>query len=610
MGRRGSFTVISCLALLAITLAVYSPLLRHPFVNFDDEAYVVENAHVHAGLTWQTFKWALTATEASNWHPLTWLSHALDYQLYGLNAGGHHFTNLLIHLLNVGLLFWLLVKATRRPGTSLVVAALFALHPINVESVAWVAERKNVLSTLFFLLAMGAYGWYAAKPDMRRYLALVAFFALGLAAKPMVITLPFVLLLLDYWPLNRIEGWGQPNPIAAKPGTRRQGSETNPVDEFSVPQKPWLNLIIEKLPLLALCMGSAVLTIVAQRTKAIRSLERFSLWSRLENSAISYAMYIVKAFWPSRLALYYPYPRHALTTWKPAVAALFLTVVTAWVWKCGSSRRYLVTGWLWYLGTLVPVIGIVQVGDQAMADRYAYIPLIGIFVMAVWTAAEWMEAAQVGKTWQAGTVAILAGALCFMTWRQLGYWKSNVDLWGHALQITGPTAVAEANFAGALRENNRAEEALPHYEIAAQMQPGDPKRRIDLAVDLAQCGRLEDAIAQYEIGIQLASDPETQARSYDSIAMLYGMLAEYDKARESYHQALTVDPEMRQELISHLSGIVRTNPSAAGNLMLGMLLQEAGRASEARSAYEKALDMDSSLEDAQRFLNELSQVGQ
>ncbi|MGA8153159.1 MAG: hypothetical protein WB952_19565 [Terriglobales bacterium] len=356
--------VLIALALGILALSIYSPALNCQFVNYDDDHYVTENLHVQSGLTWSTWHWALTSTEQANWHPLTWLSHALDYQMFGLNAAGHHATSVLLHAVNVALLFLLLFRATGAAGRSALVAALFATHPFNVESVAWVAERKNVLCTLFFLLALGCYGWFTRKPDARRYIARASFFALGLAAKPMVITLPCVLLLVDFWPLRRVQGWSTPAP------------------SYPVPQATWPRLLVEKVPLLVLAAASAVITIMAQRSGgAMPATEILPLGTRLWNSVYSYAAYIWKAFWPARLAPFYPGSR--LAVWQIAMAAGFLLVISTLVWRWRRSCPYLVTGWLWYLGTMVPVIGLVQVGGQAMADRYTYIPFIGIFVALV-----------------------------------------------------------------------------------------------------------------------------------------------------------------------------------------------------------------------------------
>ncbi len=373
---------------MLLTLALYNPVNQHPFVNYDDDRYVTGNAHVRQGLTAETFTWALTSTEQANWHPLTWMSHALDVSLFRLNPAGHHFTGVLLHAANAILLFLLLMSATGRLGPSLFVAALFALHPMNVESVAWVAERKNVLCTFFFFLTLWAYGWYARRPEWKRYLVVAALFVAGLAAKPMVITLPFVLLLLDYWPLNRVRyaesdaGWS------------------------------WPRLILEKMPLIALSAASAMITMKAQQAGgAVRSTVQFSLSTRVANAIYAYAMYLWKMIWPARLAPLYPHPAGTLATWQVVTAALVLIAITMLVWKF-RELRYLMTGWLWFLGTLVPVIGLVQVGDAAMADRYAYIPLIGIFVMIAFGAADLAETKKFGMLSVVPAVCVLVCAGC------------------------------------------------------------------------------------------------------------------------------------------------------------------------------------------------------
>ncbi len=615
--------VISCLLLAVVTLAIYTPANFHPFVSYDDNGYVTENVHVRAGLSWKTLPWALTTTEADNWHPLTWLSHTLDYQLYGLNPTGHHFTNVLLHVFNVVLLFLLLGRVTGAAGRSLLVAALFALHPINVESVAWVAERKNVLSTLFFLLALGAYGWYAQAPNVKRYLAVATLFVLGLASKPMVITLPFVFLLLDVWPLQRIQGWGDPPSPQKRRKKRKERLEAYDTENsgpvFPVSQAPFLRLVMEKLPLLLLCAGSAVITIISQRTNSIRTLERFPLGVRLENAIYAYAMYIWKAFWPTQLALYYPHPGNALSAGQLGLALMFLAGVSVLVWKQRMVRRYLVTGWLWYLATLVPVIGLIQVGDQAMADRYAYIPLIGIFLMLVWGAADWADSAHVSFRWRTAAAVGILAILSFLTWRQIRYWRSDYDLWSHALQVTPDNAIAQENLSKALAVLGRTDEALPGLERAAQFNPSDPTRHVNLGSELAAVGRLQEAIVEYQKAIQVAAGVkvssgskdvavrEIQARSYESLATIYDELEDYPKVHESYRQALNSDPEAGPGMIQRMSESASDDPSSSNYLQLGILLQEAGHLPEARSAYQQALKLDPSLDEAKQSLHTLGQ---
>ena len=607
--KKTKVTVICCVLLAVATLAIYSRVVRNPFIAFDDETYVTRNMHVQSGVSWKTVAWSLTSTQQSNWHPLTWLSHALDCQLYGLNPAGHHFTSLFIHALNVLLLFLLLQKVTGSRWRSLLVAGLFALHPLNVESVAWIAERKNVLSTFFFFSALGAYGWYALKPSIKRYLIVATLFALGLTAKPMVITLPFVLLLLDFWPLQRVQNSGRSSlPLGGK-SRKQQTNRDSFAPPLTFPALPASRLLLEKLPLLAFAAGSAVITVIAQRTSAIRSLTQIPLDDRLENALYSYALYIWKAVWPTRLVLYYPHPTDTLSVWQLGLASLFLLGVSVLVYKQRSARPYLVTGWLWYLGTLVPVIGIVQVGDQAMADRYAYVPLIGIFVMVVWGIADWADSRDVapGLRW-AVSVAILA-AFSFLTWRQIGYWRSDIDVWSHTLELTKVNYLAETNLASALRKVGRAPEALPHYQAAEKLNPGQPARHINLAADLAESGRLQDAISEYRIAAELTDQPRTLARVDESIAALSAALGDYDAVRESYKQAWLADPQHRPEMIRALIEDTTARPTAEGFYSLGFLLQQAGNVPDARDAYARALNLDPNLREAKDALNALGTVG-
>jgi len=591
--------VILCLLLVVATLALYNPVNRHPFVNYDDDRYITENPHVHNGLTWRTITWAFTATEQGNWHPLTWLSHALDYQLFHQNPAGHHFTSLLIHAANAVLLFLFLMYATRRLGPSLFVAALFALHPINVESVAWVAERKNVLCTFFFFATLIAYGWYARQPDWRRYLVFAGLFVLGLMSKPMVITLPFVLLLLDYWPLGRIRG-GHADATAA----------------------PLSKLVVEKLPLIALSAASAVITMQAQRAGgAMRSTAQFSLAVRLENAVMAYAMYLWKMIWPSHLSPIYPHPGDSLAGWQVGTSALVLLAVTAVALKF-RARRYLLTGWLWFLGTLVPVIGLVQVGDQAMADRYAYIPLVGIFIMIAWRIADLADSKQIGLVVRVIPAACVLLALSFATNRQLGYWSSNYDLWTHAVAVTGRNFIAQDNLGGALLWLGKTDEAYLHFQAAAEINPLDPMSRSNLGAYLQEHGHMAEAIEKYNRVITLTSDPGLLAATYANLGAAYRKLGEDEKARTSYDQALQLNPNQYNaylglgellekqsrldDAISNYSKAVELRPTDTGFLLLGRALERTGRRSEALAAYQAALKLSPEMPEAQHAVDALS----
>ena len=603
---------VVCLLLAVGTFALYGRAIGYPFIeHHDDEIYVTGNPHVQAGLVWQTVTWALTSTEYSNWHPLTWLSHALDCDLYGLNPAGHHFTNVLLHALNVVLLFLLLARATGAAGRSLLVAALFAVHPFNVESVAWIAERKNVLSTLFFLLTLGAYGWYALKPAVKRYLVMALLFALGLAAKPMVITLPCVLLLLDYWPLRRIEGWGQSQSRSQGNDVESPAKYSSPGTALAVPQAPLSRLVLEKLPLLALSAANGAVTIFAQRSYGSMRLV-LPLGVRLENAVYAYAMYVWKAFWPAQLAVFYPHPGVTLAAWQIGLAALFVVAVSALVWRECTSRPYLVTGWLWYLGTLVPAIGLIQVGEQAMADRYAYLPLIGVFLMAVWGAADLADSGQLSFRTRAKTAAIVLAVLAAFTWEQVTYWRSSYDLWSHAVRVTKDNFTAETNLGVTLMTYDRSPEAVPHLQNAARIKPRDPSSHLTLAGALQLSGRPRDAILEYETAIQLAPDPGMLVGTYENLGRSYEEIGSYKDARVCYEQALHINPEQQSTKdaldsldLSEAMRNVAESPSGGGFLRLGQLLQKAGRVSQARTAYEQALELDPKLAEAHKALEGL-----
>ena len=575
-----------------VTLAVYNPVNGHPFVNYDDDRYVVENAHVHARLSWETVRWAFATTEQANWHPLTWLSHVVDYELFHSNPAGHHFTSLMIHAINAVLLFLLLAYSTRRTGPSLFVATLFALHPINVESVAWIAERKNVLSTLFFFLALGSYGWYGLQPNWRRYLAVLFLFAMGLMAKPMVITFPCVLLLLDYWPLQRL-----------KPGSISK-------------------LVLEKIPLFALSAASAILTVLAQQSGgAMRSTLQFSFAVRLENAVVAYAMYLWKMLWPAKLAPLYPHPGDSLAGWQVGLSLFVLLAITGIVVQL-RSRRYLAVGWLWFLGTLVPVIGLIQVGDQAMADRYAYIPLIGIFLMIAYGAADLVSTKKLTKAMPTAAAACILFAIGLATIHQLGYWAHNDELWSHTLAVTHNNFIAEDNLGGALVLAGKTEEAYPHFQAAAAINPRDPMSHSNLGAYLQEHNQLAKAIEQYRTTISLANDPALLAPTYANLGTAYRELGDDAQAEENYKEALRLNPaqysaytgiaRMREsqgrldEAISAYLQAVALRPTDSGYVLLGNALQRAGKKQQAIDAYRDALKINPDSSEAQSAITNLT----
>jgi tetratricopeptide (TPR) repeat protein len=594
--------IIFCALLAAATIALYSPVIGYSFVVMDDRDYVTANPYVHAGLAWSTIKWASTSTAAANWHPLTWLSHALDYQLFGLNPAGHHFDSVLIHALNVVLLFLLLGWVTKRVGPSLLVAALFAVHPINVESVAWVAERKNVLSTLFFFGAIAAYAWYAKKPDWRRYLLVTALFAAGLMAKPMVITLPFVLLLLDYWPLGR---------------TPLDNTESEPPSSSGAPRMAISRLLLEKIPLLMLSAASAWITLKVQRN-AVRSFEEFPFAIRLENAVVAYGLYLWKTIWPARLA-FYSHLVVALPAWQWTLSAVVLIGITALV-VIFRRKRYLPVGWFWFVGTLVPVIGLVQVGEAAMADRYAYVPLIGIFVMIAFGLADLAAAKEVRTVWLVVPALCVLTALGFVTSRQMSCWESEYTLWSRTVAVAensfahnalgaalmdGELAMTEHDLENFDSEQKRMDEARQHFERAAELRSAlaqqDPERYLPyLAGTLNNLGtvdrhenRVDEAREHFEGALKIyrrlaEQNPDAYlyylATTLNNLGFLDRLQNQLDGARRHYEEALKSYRQLAERNPDAYLLDMATMLNNLGNLD-GMQ----NRLDEARQHYEEAL---------------------
>jgi len=494
------------LVLVVATLAVYFPVNWYPFISLNDGEYVTRNVHI-TQLNWETLKWSFTSFYAANWHPLTWLSHAADRQLFSLDSGLHHDSNLLLHVLNTVLLFWILWRATASAGRSFMVAALFALHPMNVESVAWVAERKNLLSMFFLLLTLGAYRWYASKPRLGRYLVVAVLFVLGLMSKPQVVTLPFILLLWDYWPLGRVAFCPSPfaprQNISGEVSVERRGTnnEGAPSGEKRMANREWRWLILEKLPLLAFSAASAFLTVAAQRAGgAMGGAQRsYSFAVRAENAVVAYTQYLSKAVWPAHLAFFYPHASRFRHVWLESLLLLAITVLAV----AGRNRRYLAVGWFWFLGTLVPMIGLLQVGGQAMADRYAYLPFVGLFIAVCWGVSDWAEQWHIAEVWVAGASVAILLLLAFATHRQLSYWSSDVALWSHTVQVTKDNSGAENVLGEALQKQGRADDAMLHFRAAAAMDPLLPYPYYHIGVYEQQHGDPRGAIEQFNKVIEL-----------------------------------------------------------------------------------------------------------
>jgi tetratricopeptide (TPR) repeat protein len=542
-----------CILLGVVTFAVYLPVWNNEFVAYDDDVYITKNPNVKSGLSWEGVKWAFTSGYASNWHPLTWLSHQLDWQLFGSNPTGHHIVNILLHIANTILVFGLLNRTTGRFWQSAFVAGLFALHPLRVESVAWAAERKDVLSTLFWLLTMIAYVHYATASQSRRrlnwYLAVVVLFSMGLMAKPMLVTLPFVLLLLDYWPLGR---W-RSNP-QVKPG--------------GLPIVPTQRLLLEKVPLLLLAAASSAVTYFVQQKAGAMTPLPFK--ERAANAICSYLAYIGKMFWPARLAVLYPHPLNMLPVARAITYGLILAAITIFIIHYNRRHKYLLFGWLWYLGTLVPVIGFVQVGAQAMADRYTYIPLIGIFIIIAFGIGELTKNVPQKKTvLTAAATGVLLGC-AGVTLHQLKYWRNSYELFDRALTIIEKNAVMQNNYANILGELGRPEEAEKHLSEALKYIPNSPIIHNNYANALMRdLGRLNEAIEHYKFALEL--DPNFTTARYN-LGVAYASAGRYDEAIEQYK--LYLGPDVN--LIDVQQG-------------LATMLAREGKVSDAVGQFQKAL---------------------
>ena len=569
--RRKTFI---CLVLITVTLAVFWQVSNHEFVNFDDDDYISENPHVQSVLSRQAIIWAFTATRAANWHPLTWLSHMIDCQLYGLNPSGHHLTNVLFHLVNTLLLFLLLNRITGASWRSGFVAALFALHPLHVESVAWVAERKDVLSTLFWLLTMWAYIYYVEKPRLHRYLFTLLLFALGLMAKPMLVTLPCVLLLLDYWPLKRIElgqsASGQPAVIQPSTIAKKPGAQA-------------FRLLLEKTPLFVLVAVSSVVTFVVQKSGgAVGALEVYPIKIRVANALFSYVSYMVKMIWPQNLAVFYPHPGQSLPMWQAAAAGLLLLLISIAVIRAGRRQSYLPVGWLWYLGTLVPVIGLVQVGAQAMADRYTYVPLIGLFIMAAWGVPELLAKYRFQRTVLATLATILLVTLTLVSKRQVRHWQNSLTLFQQAVEVTADNYVAHDSLGNALAQQGMLDQAIVHYREALRIKSNLVNTHNNLGVALLQQGEINRAMAQYYQALRLKPD---SAETHNNLGVALFTVGQLDQAIGHYLTAIKLDPNFGK---------------AYNNL--GNALARQGKLDEAFSQYYKALELKANYPEAHNNL--------
>ncbi len=626
------------LFLASVTVVLFWQSISHEFINYDDPSYVTDNIHVRTGLTYPNILWAFTTLKLSNWHPLTWLSHMLDSEIYGLNPEGHHMTNILFHMANTLLLFHLLYSTTRRYWQSIFVAALFALHPLHVESVAWIAERKDLLSTFFGFVTLILYGRYAKNPRALAYVATLIAFVAGLMAKPMLVTLPFVMLLWDFWPLARFQF-----------KKKRVDDDLHDLHTNYPPSTP-LRLVLEKIPFFALMLASSIVTYFAQyKGGAVADVQLTPLLFRIINALLSYVRYISNTFWPKNLAAIYPLPP-TLTLMHGIVAGLMLLGVSYLVYRLAHLHPSLLTGWLWYLGTLVPVVGLVQVGEQAMADRYTYIPLVGIFVMVSWGVPALLQSWRYRRALLAALTLLTLAALTMCTRVQLSYWKNGVMLFDHATRAVannhiayrllgealgqqGRFVEADRSFQEALRiqpdyehghmawgvvlaKQKKIDEAMNHFTTVLRMNPGSADAHFNLGIMLVEKGKFEEAIDHYLEALKIQPGREDVHANVAAVYMEQGKIQE---ALFHYQEALRADPRNGEanynlglafavlgnleESIRYFSTAIRLNPNLAeAHCNLGIALVRAGRLDEGIYHFNKALQVNPDFTEARRTL--------
>jgi len=622
-------TLFICLGLVLATLLVYRQVQNCEFVHYDDDQYVTGNPHIRAGLTAGSFRWAFTAAWASNWHPLTWLSHMLDCELFGLNPRWHHTTSLLFHLANTLLLFLVLRSMTGSISPSAFVAAAFALHPLHVESVAWISERKDVLSTLFWLLTMAAYLRYVKRPAIGRYLLTLISFVLGLLAKPMLVTLPFVLLLLDYWPLGRIQI--SKNATAAPHRLRKRR-------QVGTNRKSQPRVVLEKIPFFALSLlSSAVTFFVQKQSGTVAQVGLLPLKIRLANAAVSYTKYIARIIWPSRLAVFYPLDDKHLSIVQALAAVVLLAGITICIIRLAPKYRCLLTGWFWFLGTLVPVIGLVQVGAQAMADRYTYIPSIGLFIMVAWAVPALVPRLKYRKIIFGISSLVVLSALTAGTYLQLKYWRNSLALFSRALAVTnnnskmhnnlglelhlqGQTDRAVSHFrraieikpdyanacnnlGNALKAQGKLDEALNCFQRAVRLKPNHVEAQINLALLLQSQDRLAEAAGHFRRAIELRA---SSAELHNNLGITMAMQGRLDDAVRHCSRALQLNPDYPEAYYNlgnalklqgklesaaeSLRRAVQLKPGfAEAHYSLGRLLNSQGKVEQALNCYKQAL---------------------
>jgi protein O-mannosyl-transferase len=560
-------TIGICISLAALTWVVFGQTLRHDFINYDDPRYVYEDTNISNGLSFSGISWAFTHIHSMNWHPLTTISHMLDCQLYGLKAGWHHFTNVLLHTVAAILLFLALQRMTGALWRSAFVAALFAIHPLRVESVAWVAERKDVLSGVFFMLTLITYVHYTRAPSTWRYLIVAFVFALGLMSKPMLVTLPFVLLLLDYWPLERIRG--QPSEVS---GGR------------SVSSRRWFGvsgLVAEKIPLVALATVSSVITFMVQKG-ALGETAELPIRTRINNAAVSYVAYLWQMFWPARLSVFYPHPENRLPPWQIMLSLLLLLGVSAAAIALRKQLPYFITGWLWYLGMLVPVIGLVQVGWQGHADRYTYLPQIGLYILIAWSVTDFTASWRHHREILGAAAAVIIGVLSWQAWIQTSFWRDSETLFTQALAVTSNNDVAENNLGIVRLQQGKLDEAVSLLQSAVHLRPDNSPAQENLAKALLQKGQVTDALIHYRKLMELQPD---NIEIHNIVGTVLVQQRHITEGVEEWEKVLLIRPDNGNAL-NNLAWVFATSPddSLRDGSRAVQLAEQATRISGARMA--------------------------
>jgi protein O-mannosyl-transferase len=572
-----------CILVAVAILVVYWPVRNYGLISLDDIDYIMGNPYVKAGLTWDSFSWAMKDVHTGYWHPLAWVTHMLDYQLFGSRVGGHHWTNVIFHIANSILLYLVLRRMSGSAWKSALVAALFAVHPLNVESVAWVSERKNVLCTFFWFMGMWSYAYYVEHPTPYRYCLILVTFSLGLMSKPMIVTFPFTLLLLDYWPMGRLTSW-----------------------------KTFPRLVFEKMPLFILAAIVGIVTFLSSLHGDVTiSIDKLPMGDRLANAGISYAKYLVKMFWPQNLVVFYPY-KTEFSSFQISAAFLLLSVISCLAIFFAHKYRYVLAGWLWYLGTLVPVIGLIQVGKQAMADRYAYVPMIGLFIIIAWGIPDLLRGWPRRKIIFVVSSAAVISSLMICTVLQVRYWRNGVTLFEHALRADDMNSRAHYNLGIALTDMGKFKEAVYHFTYAMRLEPEYAGPYGYMGIALTGQGKTDEAIVYYEKALKIKQDDET---THNNLGAALAGKGKFDEAIVHFREALRIRPDylhanrnmagalaklgkMEESIGYYEKALKLDSANAVTHNNLGLALADVGRDQEAIVHFQEALKINPNYEDA------------